>query len=117
MTDHKKYYAGVDVGSASIKAVLIRSRQVVASEIMASGGNYKNAAQKVLEGVLTKAGVDAAGLSGIVVTGLGAESAPKTVSLVPRLMAMSPERARPSAARLLGLSPENAMTPVRGANP
>mgnify|MGYP001201154617 CR=1 FL=1 len=76
MTDHKKYYAGVDIGSVSIKAVLISSHQIMASEIIASGGNYKNAAQKVLDGVLSKAGVDADRLSGIVVTGLGAESVP-----------------------------------------
>jgi len=76
MTDHPKYYAGVDVGSVSIKAVLIGADRIMASEMMASGGNYRDAAQKVLEGVLSKAGVAADRLSGIVVTGLGAESVP-----------------------------------------
>jgi len=70
-----KYYAGVDIGSASIKAVLMRSHRIVASEIMASGGNYRDAARIVLDGVLSKGGIGEGDLSGIVVTGLGAESA------------------------------------------
>jgi predicted CoA-substrate-specific enzyme activase len=76
MNDTLKYFAGVDIGSVSIKAVLIRSHQIIASEITTSSGNYKDTAQKVLDSVLSKAGVDADRLSGIVVTGLGAESAP-----------------------------------------
>jgi (R)-2-hydroxyacyl-CoA dehydratese activating ATPase len=76
MNDNIKYYAGIDIGSVSIKAVLISSQRIIASEIMASGGNYRDAAQKVLDGVLSKAGMNAEGLSGMVVTGLGAENAP-----------------------------------------
>ena len=76
MKDFIKYYAGVDIGSVSIKAALISSGEIVASEIMASGGNYRDAAEKVLAGVLSRAGIDAGKLSGMVVTGLGAESAP-----------------------------------------
>jgi predicted CoA-substrate-specific enzyme activase len=76
MNDNIKYYAGIDIGSVSIKAVLISSQRIIASEIMASGGNYRDAAQKVLDGVLSRAGMNAEGLSGMVVTGLGAENAP-----------------------------------------
>ena len=76
MTDYHHYYAGVDIGSVSSKAVLIRAGRIVAFEIMASGGNYREAAQTVFDRVLTKANVGAARLSGIAVTGLGAESAP-----------------------------------------
>jgi (R)-2-hydroxyacyl-CoA dehydratese activating ATPase len=76
MTTTMKYYAGVDIGSASIKAVLTSNQRIIASEIMASGGNYRDAAQKVLDGVLDQAGTNAERLSGIVVTGLGSESAP-----------------------------------------
>lgn len=76
MNDHKKYYAGVDIGSVSIKAALISAHQIVATEMVASGGNYRDAARQVLDGVLSKAGVDLNDLAGIVVTGLGAESAP-----------------------------------------
>ncbi|MDD4242373.1 MAG: acyl-CoA dehydratase activase [Smithellaceae bacterium] len=72
------YFAGVDIGSVSIAAVLIRSqkREMAASEMIPSGGNYKDAARKVLNGVLSKAGIGVADLAGIVTTGLGAESAP-----------------------------------------
>jgi len=77
MSENRKYYAGVDIGSASIKAVLISAQRIVASAIVASGGNYRDAAQSVFDAVLTKAGgLKAKELSGIVATGLGAENAP-----------------------------------------
>ncbi len=76
MTSTVKCFAGVDIGSVSIKAVLIRDQRIIASEMVASGGNYRAAAQKVLDSALTQGGVDMGRLSGIAVTGLGAESAP-----------------------------------------
>lgn len=76
MTITEKYYAGVDIGSVSIKAVLVNDQRIIASEMVASGGNYRVAAQKVLEGALAQGGIDFERVSGIVVTGLGAESAP-----------------------------------------
>ena len=76
MSDSQEYYAGVDIGSAFIKAVLVNHKQIIASEILASGGNYKETARRVLDEVLSKARVSLEKLSGIVVTGIGAESAP-----------------------------------------
>lgn len=76
MSDNQKYYAGVDIGSAFIKAVLVCQKQIMASKIVASGGNYKETARKVLDQVLSNAGVSIEKLSGIVVTGVGSESAP-----------------------------------------
>jgi len=76
MSDNQKYYAGVDIGSASIKAVLINAQRIVASAINASGGSYRDTAQSVLDTVLAHANMKAKELSGIVVTGLGAENAP-----------------------------------------
>jgi len=76
VNDSLKYYAGVDIGSAFIKAVLVSHRQIMAFEILASGGNYKKTARRVLDEVLSKACVSPEKLSGIVVTGIGAESAP-----------------------------------------
>ncbi len=76
MSDNQKYYAGVDIGSAFIKAVLACHKQIMASKIVGSGGNYKETARRVLDEVLSKAGVSREKLSGIVVTGIGAESAP-----------------------------------------
>jgi predicted CoA-substrate-specific enzyme activase len=76
MKDYIKYYAGVDIGSVSIKAALVSNRRLIAAELVASGASYKDAAQKVLYSVLVQAGLDAESLSGVVVTGLGSESAP-----------------------------------------
>ena len=76
MSDARKYYAGVDIGSAFIKAVLINGRQITAYEILSSGGHYKETARKVLDQVLNKERVGFDALSGIVVTGIGAESSP-----------------------------------------
>ncbi len=78
MNDVAHYFAGVDIGSVSTAAVLIRAQdqKIAASEMVASGGNYKGAARKVLDCALAQAGLDIGGLSGMVVTGMGAESAP-----------------------------------------
>ena len=46
MNDDKKYYAGLDIGSVSIKAALISEKRLIASSLIASGGNYKDGAQK-----------------------------------------------------------------------
>jgi len=72
----QKYYAGLDMGSVSIKAVLVSDRRMIASSLIASGGNYKNGATKVMDDILSRAGISFAELSGLVITGLGAESAP-----------------------------------------
>ena len=48
MSDDQEYYAGVDIGSAFIKAVLISQEQIIAYEMLSSGGHYKDAARKFL---------------------------------------------------------------------
>jgi (R)-2-hydroxyacyl-CoA dehydratese activating ATPase len=72
----QKYYAGLDMGSVSIKAALISEKQLIATSLIASGGNYKNGARKVMDDVLAHAGISRERLSGLVVTGLGADSSP-----------------------------------------
>ena len=88
MNNTIKYYAGLDMGSVSIKAALISEKRLIASSLIASGGNYKDGAKKVMDDVLShalipqgaregmSAGITIEQLSGLVVTGLGAESAP-----------------------------------------
>jgi len=71
-----KYYAGLDMGSVSIKAVIVDERGLVASGLIPSGGNYKTVAQKVMDNALTQAGLSFDRLSGLVITGLGAAGAP-----------------------------------------
>jgi (R)-2-hydroxyacyl-CoA dehydratese activating ATPase len=76
MTDSIKTYAGVDIGSVSIKAALVTKGRLIAWDLEASGGSYKEAARKVLVHVLALAGLKMEDLSGIVVTGVGIDSAP-----------------------------------------
>jgi predicted CoA-substrate-specific enzyme activase len=76
MNDEQEYYAGVDIGSAFVKAVLIDRKQIMAYEILPSGGSYNETARRVLDEVLSKGRVSLGKLSGIVITGIGAESAP-----------------------------------------
>lgn len=76
MSNSTKYYAGLDMGSVSIKAALTNDKQLIASSLIASGGNYKNGAKKVMDDVLSHAGISFPELSGLVITGLGAEGAP-----------------------------------------
>ncbi len=71
-----KYYAGLDMGSVSIKAVLIADGRMIASSLIPSGGHYKTGAEKVMSDVLSQAGLTYEALSGMTVTGLGAESSP-----------------------------------------
>ncbi|MFO7568203.1 MAG: acyl-CoA dehydratase activase [Smithellaceae bacterium] len=76
MTSTTTYFAGLDMGSVSIKAVLVRDGRMIASSLIPSGGHYKDVAVKVMEDILAQAGIMQDQLSGMVVTGLGAESAP-----------------------------------------
>lgn len=79
MSTTMKYYAGVDMGSVSIKAVVINDCRIVASYLVGSGGNYRDVVQNVLDNVLSRIGITYDQMAGIVVTGLGAESFPFTV--------------------------------------
>lgn len=76
MNTNGKYYAGLDMGSASIKAVIINNGAMAASGLIPSGGNYKTAAKDIMEAVVAKAAIAMEDLSGMVITGLGAQSAP-----------------------------------------
>jgi predicted CoA-substrate-specific enzyme activase len=69
------YFAGIDIGSVSIKAAIINSqKQMIASELAPSGGNYKAAAQSMFDSALVKTGIKNNQISATIVTGLGAES-------------------------------------------
>lgn len=76
MKANPRFYAGLDMGSVSIKAVIIANGQMVASGLTPSGGQYKAAAARLMEEVLAKAAVALEDLSGLVVTGLGSQSVP-----------------------------------------
>lgn len=79
---NRKYYAGLDMGSVSVKAALVRDMKLIATSLIPAGGNYKDGARKAMDNVLFQANISLEQLSGIVVTGLGAESSPFTAHQV-----------------------------------
>lgn len=105
MSRESRYYIGVDIGSVSTKAALVSQGSLVAYELMASGGNYRDTAQKVLDQVLAGAGLNPEGLSGIVVTGLGNESPPFPARQVSDIscQAMGCHRLFPSARTVIDI--------------
>lgn len=76
MNSSVNYYAGLDMGSVAIKAVIITNGDISGSALIPSGGNYKTTAATAMEKALADAGIAFEDLSGMVVTGLGAQSAP-----------------------------------------
>lgn len=76
MSADTRYYAGLDMGSVAIKAVVLKAGRVMAAELIPSGGSYKAAAEKVVKTALAEASIEMKDLSGMAVTGLGAQSAP-----------------------------------------
>ncbi len=76
MNADSRYYAGLDMGSVSMKAVIINNGRIAGSALIPLGGNYKAAGQGAMNHALADAGIDAGDLSGMVVTGLGVQSFP-----------------------------------------
>lgn len=68
-------FAGVDVGSATTKAVLVDDAgRVRAHTLRRSGGNLAGAAEQVLEEALAEAGAAESSLDAVIATGYGRES-------------------------------------------
>ena len=95
----------MDIGSVSIKAALVSGRRLIAYEQAPSGGNYRDTAQKVLDGILAQAGLTSGRLSGIVVTGLGAKALPFPARLISDIscQAMGCHRLFPSARTVIDI--------------
>jgi len=68
------YVAGIDIGSAFSKAVIMAKSGVIAYEVVPSGGNYKITAEQVIEEALTKAEISLKDIAYTVATGYGATS-------------------------------------------
>lgn len=69
------YFAGVDVGSATTKAVLVDAEGLItAYTILRSGGNLSAAAIRALDSVFEQAGLPRDAASAIVATGYGREN-------------------------------------------
>ncbi|MFC1907496.1 acyl-CoA dehydratase activase [Chloroflexota bacterium] len=65
------YAAGVDIGSAFIKAAIVNG-ELLAYHVLPSGGNYKLTADEVLKVTLAKAGLSTKDIACVVATGYGA---------------------------------------------
>lgn len=70
------YFAGVDIGSAFSKAVIMKEDKILSHYVMPSGGDYKLAAGEVFGKALEKAKLSPADISACIATGYGAKSVP-----------------------------------------
>lgn len=66
------YVAGIDIGSAFSKAVVMAENKVRAYQVIPSGGDYRLAADEVASKALSKAKLSLADISYTVATGYGA---------------------------------------------
>ncbi len=70
------YVAGIDIGSVNTKAVLLQDGTVIASEVVPSRGNYRQAALLAIETAMSRADVGWNELGPVGATGVGAANAP-----------------------------------------
>ena len=70
------FFAGVDIGAAFTKALVLGDQGPVAYSIIPSGGDYAAAARKAVAQALGEAGLAAEALRATVATGVGAPKAP-----------------------------------------
>ena len=68
------YTAGIDIGSISTKAVIMRDGQLLASRVILTGYNAENAGKKVFDAVLDDLQISASAITRIVATGYGRKS-------------------------------------------
>jgi (R)-2-hydroxyacyl-CoA dehydratese activating ATPase len=74
--------AGMDIGSITTEAVILREDQVIASAILPTGANSRTAAERSLSAALTQAGLQQEDLSFIVTTGYGRASFPPSRKMI-----------------------------------
>ncbi len=70
------WFMGVDIGSGTSKGVITKDGKLLAYHSLPSGANYRVAAQKLREELLTRAGLVPEDIASTVVTGYGAGNAP-----------------------------------------
>ncbi len=70
------YVAGIDIGSAFSKAVVMAKSEIISYHVMPSGGDYKLIAEQVAAEALTKAKLSFKDLGFTVATGYGAAKVP-----------------------------------------
>jgi (R)-2-hydroxyacyl-CoA dehydratese activating ATPase len=70
------FFAGLDIGSAASKAVIIDENQMIAAHIIETGPESWGSAEEVMQGALTKIGLERSDLTFIVATGYGRINVP-----------------------------------------
>lgn len=68
------YVAGVDIGSAFSKAVIMAEDKIIAHQVIPSGGNYRVTAEKVMKEALARAKLSLEDIACTVATGYGASN-------------------------------------------
>ena len=81
MKDYKKatedtFVAGLDIGAATAKAVVLKSKEVVSSSLMPTGHSVIEATESVIKKALHRAGLSRSDLRYIVSTGYGRRAVP-----------------------------------------
>ncbi len=65
---------GIDVGSISAKAAVVKDNEILATHVILTGYNAKNAGQQVFETILSEIDITSEQVDGIVATGYGRNS-------------------------------------------
>jgi len=65
---------GIDIGSITAKAAVMRDGSILAVQILRTGYNAKNAGDQLFEGILSGLGLNPSDIDGIVATGYGRKS-------------------------------------------
>lgn len=71
---NNKYYAGIDIGAAFSKAVILLNRDIIGWSVIPSGNSYRLAAEKVFTEALNKTGLKNSDIRMIIATGCGANN-------------------------------------------
>ncbi len=74
--------AGIDIGSITAETVLLRGPQILASVILPTGANSRNAAERSLNAALGQADLNREAISRIVATGYGRASFPQADKMI-----------------------------------
>jgi predicted CoA-substrate-specific enzyme activase len=74
--DRLLYFAGVDIGAATAKAVILNNSKIISYAVMSTGPNVPRIAESVLGKVLEEKGLSKQDLNNIVATGYGRMSVP-----------------------------------------
>jgi predicted CoA-substrate-specific enzyme activase len=70
------YFAGIDIGSAASKAVILNEEKIIAAHTIETGPESQGTAEAVMEGILDRSGLIQKNISFLVATGYGRINVP-----------------------------------------